>query len=154
MLTFQFILLPVSLQCICGVYRAHILQAVSGSKSNGKITSFEEYEIFRDVSHSGRNDPVPSTAIPSLEDIVSFFREVFVKSQMEADCIIMSLIYVERLIKETNGGVQPHPTNWHSVLFSCMILASKGMFISLSFSEGLPMRNYSLMIGIATSPSI
>jgi hypothetical protein len=78
---------------------------------------------------------VQHTAIPSLEDISSFFREVFVKSQMESDCIIMSLIYVERLIKETNGGVQPHPTNWHSVLFSCMILASKGMFISLYYPD-------------------
>jgi hypothetical protein len=111
------------------VYRAHILQAVSGCNSiNSKKASFEEYEIFRDIPLSGRNGHVSNATIPSLEDITSFFREVFVKSQMESDCIIMSLIYVERLIKETNGGVQPHPTNWHSVLFSCMILASKGMF--------------------------
>lgn len=44
---------------------------------------------------------------------------------MEADCIIMSLIYVERLIKQTNGGVRPRPSNWRSLLFSCMILSSK-----------------------------
>jgi len=62
-----------TIKCICGVYRAHILQAVSGSKSNSKKTSFEEYEIFRDVTHLGKNDPVPYTAIPSLEDISSFF---------------------------------------------------------------------------------
>jgi hypothetical protein len=44
---------------------------------------------------------------------------------MESDCIIMSLIYVERLIKETNGGVRPRASNWRSLLFSCMILSSK-----------------------------
>jgi hypothetical protein len=37
----------------------------------------------------------------------------------------MSLIYVERLIKTTEGGLRPRSSNWRSVLFSCMILASK-----------------------------
>ena len=44
---------------------------------------------------------------------------------MEHDTIIMSLIYVERLIKETNGALTPAPHNWKSVLFSCMVLSSK-----------------------------
>jgi hypothetical protein len=42
---------------------------------------------------------------------------------MEHDTIIMSLIYVERLIKTAN--VSPIPENWRSILFSCMVLASK-----------------------------
>lgn len=37
----------------------------------------------------------------------------------------MSLIYVERLIKETNGRVCPTPQTWKSILFACMVLASK-----------------------------
>lgn len=37
----------------------------------------------------------------------------------------MSLIYVERLLRETNGGVRPNLQNWKSLLFSCMIMASK-----------------------------
>lgn len=44
---------------------------------------------------------------------------------MEHDTLIMSLIYVERLIKETNGRVSPTPQTWKSILFSCMVLASK-----------------------------
>jgi Cyclin, N-terminal domain len=44
---------------------------------------------------------------------------------MEHDCIIMSLIYVERLIKQTQGSLRPRSSNWRSVLFSCMVLASK-----------------------------
>jgi hypothetical protein len=43
---------------------------------------------------------------------------------MEHDTIIMSLIYVERLIKE-DTPISPLPNNWRSVLFSCMVLASK-----------------------------
>ena len=44
---------------------------------------------------------------------------------MEVDCIIISLIYIERLIKLSDGKLTPNPTNWRSVLFSCMVLASK-----------------------------
>jgi len=63
--------------------------------------------------------------IPSLEEITDFYRFVFNKAQMESDCIIVSLIYVERLLRDTNGGVSPNPKNWRSVLFSCMVMASK-----------------------------
>lgn len=44
---------------------------------------------------------------------------------MESDCIIMSLIYVERLIKKTGGKLRPRRSNWRSLVFSCMILSSK-----------------------------
>jgi len=44
---------------------------------------------------------------------------------MESDCIIMSLIYVERLVKRTGGKLRPRAKNWRSLLFSCMILSSK-----------------------------
>jgi len=64
-------------------------------------------------------------AVPSLDEITAFYRDVFRRSQMETDCIIMSLIYVERLIKETNGGVRPRMGNWRSVLFASMVMASK-----------------------------
>ena len=63
--------------------------------------------------------------IPSLEEITYFFRFIFNKAQMESDCIIMSLIYVERLLRTTNGGVRPTVGNWRSLLFSCMVMASK-----------------------------
>lgn len=63
--------------------------------------------------------------VPSLEDITAFYRDVFRKSQMETDCIIMTLIYVERLIRRTEGRLRPRSSNWRSILFSCMILASK-----------------------------
>jgi Cyclin, N-terminal domain len=63
--------------------------------------------------------------IPALEQITTFYRDVFQRAQMEYDCIIISLIYVERLVKATNGGLRPRACNWRSILFSCMVLASK-----------------------------
>lgn len=63
--------------------------------------------------------------VPSLEEISNFYRFIFNKAQMENDIIIMSLIYVERLLRETKGGVRPNVHNWKSVLFSCMVMASK-----------------------------
>jgi hypothetical protein len=62
---------------------------------------------------------------PSLDEVATFYRDIFFKAQMEADCIIMSLIYVERLIKKTAGRLRPRANNWRSLLFSCMILSSK-----------------------------
>jgi hypothetical protein len=44
---------------------------------------------------------------------------------MESDTMIMSLIYVEQLIKKTQGALRPRAGNWRSLIFSCMILSSK-----------------------------
>eukprot|EP00557_Chaetoceros_sp_GSL56_P014706 CAMPEP_0176479260 /NCGR_PEP_ID=MMETSP0200_2-20121128/1644_1 /TAXON_ID=947934 /ORGANISM="Chaetoceros sp., Strain GSL56" /LENGTH=511 /DNA_ID=CAMNT_0017875291 /DNA_START=2164 /DNA_END=3699 /DNA_ORIENTATION=+ len=129
------------IKCLCGVFRTHIVQSTKYTRQSQH--QFHEYEIFNDdfndrqttrSSHAyivqvgdsiemmridGQNQ------IPSHEDITYFYRYVFNKAQMENDCMIMSLIYVERLLRETNGGVCPNVKNWRSILFSCMVLASK-----------------------------
>ncbi len=74
-----------------------------------------------DFSSNVKPPPNP----PGLDEVSSFYRDIFFKAQMEADCIIMSLIYVERLIKKTAGRLRPRSNNWRSLLFSCMILSSK-----------------------------
>lgn len=63
--------------------------------------------------------------VPSLDEITNFYCHIFRRSQMEVDCIIISLIYVERIMNKTNGNLVPNIKNWQSLLFSCMILASK-----------------------------
>jgi hypothetical protein len=110
-------------------------------------SSFHDYNIFNDDPNDRRSDNHSThdalivdvgdsiemmmridcckKQVPSLEEITYFYRYVFNKAQMENDCIIMSLIYVERLLRETNGGVRPNVKNWRSVLFSCMVLSSK-----------------------------
>jgi hypothetical protein len=153
-----------TIKCVCGIYRAHILQAAYEEATSGfrPHVRFDEYEIFNDVrsergeglakevsisrrssnnpSHDDTRDEAPmdndpsieaytadsiESIVPSLDEITAFYGDVFRRSQMETDCIIMSLIYIERLIKITVGGVRPRIGNWRSVLFASMIMSSK-----------------------------
>jgi len=155
-----------TIKCVCGIYRAHIVQAAHEEINSGfrSQVKFDEYEIFNDLRSErgaglrGEVSLSPSTSlsrssysvdtrdeppiesspsievyspesiesiVPSLEEITKFYRDVFRRSQMETDCIIMSLIYIERLIKVTAGGVRPRIGNWRSLLFASMIMSSK-----------------------------
>eukprot|EP01036_Dinobryon_divergens_P026024 gene26024-34626_t len=53
------------------------------------IVPLPDYDIFK---------------IPSLVTVKDFFMLIFSKSQLESDCIIMALIYCERLVRETKGN--------------------------------------------------
>ena len=119
-----------TIRCVCGVYRAHIVQSVDSPQSPGSVvpvgSTVINPDVFRDDFGGKMKTPESlSQKIPSLEDIETFYKEFYRRSQMEHDTIIMSLIYIERLIKRTEGGIRPTPLNWRSMLFSCMILASK-----------------------------
>lgn len=137
-----------AIRCVCGVFRTHIIQSTSDNSSTYR-PKFAEYEIFNDIATAGVKSKAflknqqsaavvesdsgfelefesnGSHKVPSLDEISDYFRFIFQKAQMETDCIIMSLIYVERILRETNGGVRPNLQNWKSLLFSCMIMASK-----------------------------
>lgn len=108
-----------TIKCVCGVFRAHVLR--SGSEHNDKYTIFNDLESQRDADPRHKIE----SPMPSLQDISQFYRDVFGRAQMEPDCIVISLIYVERLIKVTGGKLRPRPSNWRSMLFSCMVLSSK-----------------------------
>lgn len=133
-----------TIKCVCGVFRTHIVRSLKDSSENK--TKFEDYEVFNDdydmkigTNRGGSRSTYLvesemciemmkidcAEEVPTLDDIASFYRFVFYKAQMESDCIIISLIYVERLMRETNGGVRPNARNWRSVLFSTMVLSSK-----------------------------
>jgi len=95
--------------------------SVRKGKYRGGTTVIEESDAKIEIMNRDNNE----YNVPSLEEITDFFRFAFNKAQMESDCIIMSLIYVERLLRETNGGVRPSPKNWRSILYSCMVMSSK-----------------------------
>jgi len=44
---------------------------------------------------------------------------------MESGCIIVSLIYVEKIMRATNYGIRPTLKNWRNLLLGSMIVASK-----------------------------
>jgi hypothetical protein len=122
------------IKCVSGVYRAHIVQSLDRKTKNSPVsvsTVHVNLDLFRDDyesvgrHHLNNNMGQAGATVPDLAVIEAFYQEFYRRSQMEHDTIIMSLIYVERLIKETNGALAPTLENWRSVLFSCMILASK-----------------------------
>merc|ERR1719354_272125 len=132
------------IKCVCGVYRAHLLQSVKDHHIISSQPKFKEYEVFNDNYHEqNRSDilPIPPSStygrrsahsriiesdnVPSLDKITHYYRYIFNKAQMESDCIIMSLVYIERVLRETNGGVRPTIKNWRSLLFSSMVMSSK-----------------------------
>lgn len=125
---------------MCGVYRAHIVASDKEEELDGGYDPIDDSQrIFNDRESQRTAIPnedeglsldelkldVVERQVPSLEEITNFYRDVFRRAQMESDCIIMSLIYVERLIKDTDGEVRPRKSNWRSLLFASMVLSSK-----------------------------
>lgn len=53
--------------------------------------------------------------LPSLKAIKDFFSSIYNKSQLESECIIMTLIYCERLIVKTKGKLVIRHDNWKSM---------------------------------------
>ena len=111
-----------TIRCVCGVYRSHILSSEHETINDKESNPFD---VFNDYNLDHEGCVVTRNSIPSLDEVATFFRDIFFKAQMEADCIILSLIYVERLIKVTHGCLRPKTCNWRSLLFSTMILSSK-----------------------------
>jgi hypothetical protein len=117
--------IQATIKCVCGVYRAHIVQSQEQEKhKHNKICSVsQEYAVFDD--DYGASNRRRSATVPALSEVVGFYDAFYSRSQMEHDTIITSLIYIERVIKSTQGALTPSPRNWRSLLFACMVLASK-----------------------------
>lgn len=122
--------IQATIKCVCGVYRAHILQGIEQQRKNrGHHESRIDLNVFLDhgmpPSHQKPAVVPRQQQAPTLLEVFAFYEEFFLRSKMEHDTIIMSLIYVERLVKATDGELNPTPENWRSILFACMVLASK-----------------------------
>ncbi|GBG28180.1 Cyclin-Y-like protein 1 [Hondaea fermentalgiana] len=74
-------------------------------------------------------------AIPTRNAIFAFIQNVYLRAQMEKECILMSFVYLERLLKATRGQLALNESNWKGVVLSTMILASK-VWDDLSMSNG------------------
>jgi hypothetical protein len=131
-----------TIHCVCVVIRAHMLRAAREG-----IEPLRRYDIFKDSifgnSRSESKSAVDVTKVPSLQTVKEFFTMIFSKSQLESECIIIALIYCERLVKETRGRLCIRYDNWRSMyvflklvqpvvtrsyvysLFACLVMASK-----------------------------
>ena len=119
--------IKATIKCVCAVYRAHIVQAAEqlAIRSPVSVVKGTTPDASDTLDEKVWHDYDFEPSLPTLADVLAFYEEFYGRSQMEHDTIIMSLIYVERLVKSTNGVLAPSADNWRSILFACMVLASK-----------------------------
>ena len=80
--------------------------------------------------------------MPDLRAVAQYFGYVCSTAQVESECVVVTLIYLERLIEATKGLLLPRPRNWRCVLLACLGLASK-VWDDLSMTN----RDFSLISG-------
>jgi len=73
--------------------------------------------------HSHGSVVVTPLRVPSALRIYKFIRKIFDDCQLEIDCIIMSAIYIERLLSCRTFVLTPR--NWRPVCLTALLLASK-----------------------------
>lgn len=69
-------------------------------------------------------DKVIEPVRPCIEqDILKFMRKVFDKMQLATECIIVALIYLEKII--ITSKIEIRFSNWRPLVFTSILLASK-----------------------------
>merc|ERR1719494_1030037 len=83
-------------------------------------------DIFDEKLHPLSKDPVPdnySRLNPEHKHIYRFVKTLFSAAQLTAECAIITLVYLERLI--TYAEIDIHPSNWKRILLAAILLSSK-----------------------------
>lgn len=120
-------------KCLGVLLRNKIL---SGSKIDAERAADDRYSTFeqsRKRASSGGsirrfsmlNVLSSGTNAPSIDAITNFIHEICFETQMEYECMVVTLVYIERMIKFSNGTFTLTDTNWKGVVLSGMMMASK-----------------------------
>ncbi|XP_022224592.1 cyclin-Y [Drosophila obscura] len=83
-------------------------------------------DIFDEKAHPLTHDPVPEnydTHNPEHRQIYKFVRTLFNAAQLTAECAIITLVYLERLL--TYAEMDVGPSNWKRMVLGAILLASK-----------------------------
>ncbi|EDW39586.1 GL15279 [Drosophila persimilis] len=83
-------------------------------------------DIFDEKMHPLTHDPVPEnydTHNPEHRQIYKFVRTLFNAAQLTAECAIITLVYLERLL--TYAEMDVGPSNWKRMVLGAILLASK-----------------------------
>jgi len=83
-------------------------------------------DIFDEKLHPLSKDHVPDNydrLNPEHKHIYRFIKTLFSAAQLTAECAIITLIYLERLI--TYAEIDLHPSNWKRIVLGAILLASK-----------------------------
>ncbi|KAG6974723.1 hypothetical protein JG688_00002901 [Phytophthora aleatoria] len=128
-----------TIQCVATVLRAHMMEALEDpirsdprfdvfvtTRDRQRLTSVaDELDAEATTFVEVEDDDVMLDVVPTLSEIATFIKNVLSRAQMESECIIMSLVYVERLLKATSGFLQLRGENWRRLVFCSMVMASK-----------------------------
>uniref|UniRef100_A0A0B7AE02 Cyclin-like domain-containing protein n=1 Tax=Arion vulgaris TaxID=1028688 RepID=A0A0B7AE02_9EUPU len=82
--------------------------------------------IFDEKAHPLSKDPVPedyNKRDPEHKIVYRFIRNLFHAAQLTAECAIVALVYLERLL--TYSELNINPSNWKRMVLGAIILASK-----------------------------
>jgi hypothetical protein len=82
-----------------------------------------KFEIFDETRHPLTKAKINPKELPSVLMIYKFVNAIFTAEKLAAECLIMCLAYVERLI--ALSGLVLTPYNWRRVVLGALILASK-----------------------------
>uniref|UniRef100_F1L7F9 Cyclin-like protein n=2 Tax=Ascaris TaxID=6251 RepID=F1L7F9_ASCSU len=83
-------------------------------------------EIFEERLHPITRDPMPPEYVsrdPDHRQIYRFIRTLFHAAQLTAECAIITLVYIERLLNYAEMDLCP--SNWRRVVLGAIMLASK-----------------------------
>jgi hypothetical protein len=83
-------------------------------------------EIFEERLHPISREPIPIENLshdPEHRQIYRFIRTLFVSAQLTAECAIITLVYIERLL--TYAEIDLCPSNWRRIVLGAIMLASK-----------------------------
>lgn len=83
-------------------------------------------EIFDEKLHPLSKEPVPDDydkRDPPHKHIYKFIRTLFSAAQLTAECAIVTLVYLERLLHYAEIDIMP--ANWQRIVLGAILLASK-----------------------------
>jgi hypothetical protein len=63
--------------------------------------------------------------LTEVEKMTEFIHKICFQSQMEYECVVASIVYIQRLVKMSIGTLYLTPDNWKAITLACMVLGSK-----------------------------
>jgi len=104
------------LKCLASAILYHIEK---GFQSPQKIF----YDIFSEEKYPITKTKIDTKKMPDVDVIYKLLAMIFKAERLDAECGIMCLAYIERMI--TLSGLTMDPSNWRRIVLSSLILASK-----------------------------
>jgi len=104
------------IKCVSIAIHSHILHRKSNKTMN----------IFDEKLHPLTKDSIPinyDLQVPEQKTIYRFMRMLFTAAQLTAECAIVTLVYLERVL--SYGELDLCPSNWKRLVLGAVMLASK-----------------------------